>query len=245
MKKVLYLFILIYGARLMFSQAEEIEILTYHTHAPFITAESTGLTYDLAEYLTDKSMGKYRFQVLPMSRTRVDRLLQDHVRGIVPWVNPHWFDDGDETLYLWTENILMTDGNAVISSIDNPLEYEGPDSVRNLRFGGVRGHHYLHIDDLVESGAVARLDNENHVYNFRMLIKDRIDFTITPLRGAQYMIRKFNMEHDLFISEKLHSSYVRKIIIPDKDVELLEFLELCLSVMDSDEQWLFYESKYK
>lgn len=245
MKKSLLLSLMVFSSILLYSQDRVIEILTYHTHAPFIIAESKGLTYDLADYLSEKSSGRYQFVVLPMSRMRIDRLVEDGVSGIIPWVNPQWFQDTNETRYMWTRNHIMRDGNAVISSGEKPMEYEGPDSIKGLRFGGVRGHRYVHIDDLVETGEVSRVDNENHLNNFRMLIKDRIDFTIAPLKGAQYIISTYKMENDLYISENLHSSYARKIIINDRDRELRAFLDSLLGELDSDEDWLSLINSYR
>lgn len=55
---------------------ERVELLTYHTHEPFITGDHSDLTYDLAAFLNARSGGAYRFDVVPTSRPRIDRILQ-------------------------------------------------------------------------------------------------------------------------------------------------------------------------
>ena len=47
---------------------------------------------------------------------------------VVPWVNPSWFGDVQQTRYLWTDGYKQ-DSNIVLSPIDNPVEYQGPESL--------------------------------------------------------------------------------------------------------------------
>jgi len=245
MKRLLITAVALFGAALLFGESRIISIYTYHTHAPFIVAEGEGLSYDLATYLSEKSSGKYRFRVLPMTRARIDRLLEEELEGIIPWVSPAWFSDCEEIRLRWVEGYLMRDGNTVISSKEKKIEYRGPGSVIGLIFGGVRGHHYQEIDDLVESGSVTRLDNENHLNNFRMLEKGRIDFTIAPLTGSEYIIKTNSMEDTLYISRELHSAYFRRIIVSHEDEELLMFLQSILAEIQDDDKWNYYVNRYK
>ncbi len=229
----------------IWSQQQEIKIYTYHTHAPFIIGDSIGLTYDLAEYLTAKSDNRYIFTVQSMSKTRVEKSFDNEEAFIVPWVNPIWFDDEDEESYTWTEHAIMEDGNAVISSSENQINYSGAASVSGLRFGGIIGHRYIDIDDLADQGEIVRFNNENHVNNFRMLQKNRIDFTIAPLVGAEYIIQVNRMSDDLYISPILHSEYLRKFIISHNDEEIVRFLDSLLLHIQEDPSWIAIISKYR
>lgn len=243
-KPILLLLFLI-NFNFLWAQTEKIPIYTYHTHAPFIIAAEKGLSYDLAEYLNAYSNGIYFFEVIPMSRARVDKMLKQEETGIIPWVNSAWFNDINKTKYMWTDTVLIEDGNAVISNMKFKLEYDSPESFRGLVFGGIRGHQYVDIDDAVERGIIQRVDLGNHIDNFKKIIKDRIDFTIMPLTGAQFIIKSNNMENDLYISEELHSSYVRQIIIPDRNQTLKEFMERVSLKMISDPYWQNTLIKYK
>lgn len=59
--------------------------------------------------------------------------------GLVVWVNPAWVGDPHRERYLWTFPV-MRDPNELISNIDNPITYRGPDSLKGLVFGGVDGY---------------------------------------------------------------------------------------------------------
>lgn len=243
--KSIFLILVIINASVLLAQTVKIPIYTYHTHAPFIIAAGKGLSYDLAEYLNTDSEGIYYFEVIPMSRARVDKMLVQEETGIIPWVNSAWFNDTDKTKYMWTDTVLLEDGNAVVSSKKSQIEYYGPESVRGLTFGGIRGHLYVDIDDEIEKGKIQRVDLGNHIDNFRKIIKGRIDFTIMPLTGAQFIIKSNNMENDLYISENLHSSYVRQIIIPDRNQTLKDFMERVSLNMTTDLNWQNTLHKYK
>ncbi len=208
---------------------KRVPIYTYHTHPPFIIKAGVGLSYDLAKHLTSKSNGLFDFEVKPMSRPRVNKMIGQAESGIVPWVNPVWFRDQEETNYMWSDKFLMEDGNAVITHKDLKLVYEGPQSLNGLVFGGVRDHVYASIDDYIKkTGRLKRVDAENHLDNFRKLRKKRIGVTITPKSGAEYLIKKGSLQETLFVSPKLHSSYKRRVIIISKKRSMLVFIDSAL-----------------
>lgn len=243
-KSILILLILI-NASSLWAQTIKIPIFTYHTHAPFIIAAEEGLSYELAEYLNTHSQGLYFFEVIPMSRSRVNKMLEQEETGIIPWVNSAWFNDINKTKYMWTDTVLIEDGNAVISSKKIQWEYNGIKSVLGLTFGGIRGHQYVDIDDEIKKGNLQKVNLGAHIDNFRKIIKGRIDFTIMPLTGAKYIIKSNNMENDLYISEKMHSTYIRQIIIPDKNQTLKDFMERVSLKMATDDNWQNILNKYK
>lgn len=225
--------------------AENIAVYTYHTHPPFITGTGQGLSYDLAEYLSEKSQGRYKFTVKPMSKPRVGKMLAEKKNGIIPWVNPVWFKDEAQKKYLWTNSYIMEDSNAFISHKDLSLVYEGPDTLKNLVFGGVRAHVYFGIDDFIKTGKARRVDAENHVDNFRKLKKRRIDATITPSSGAKYLIMREELEEDLFISPKPHSTFKRRVIIINKSSDLLLFINSVVDNLANDKMWRDNLEKYQ
>jgi polar amino acid transport system substrate-binding protein len=209
---------------------KEIPIYTYHTHPPFIIDTDKGLSYDLADYLSAKSEGRFKFVVKPMSRPKVNKMIEQAKDGIVPWVNPVWFKDKEETKHMWSGGFLMEDGNAIISHIDLQLIYEGPQSLDGLVFGGIKAHVYAGIDDYIKNtGRLKRVDTENHVDNFRKLRKRRIDVTLTPKSGADYLIKRESLQNTLFISPKLQSSYKRRVIIISKQPSMLTFIDSALA----------------
>lgn len=219
-----------------------IPLYTYHTHPPFIIETGRGLSYDLAAYLSGKSNGYFRFFVKPMSRPRVNKMIAESKKGIVPWVNPVWFKDKQEKKYMWSKGSLMEDGNALISHQKRKIVYDGPPSLDGLIFGGVRAHVYTGLDDYIKgTGLLHRVDAENHLDNFRKLIKQRIDATITPRSGAEYLIKKEGFQGQLFISPKPHSIYKRRVIIINRLAEMRTFVDAALK----DPQWIEILKRYQ
>lgn len=217
---------------------KEIPVYTYHTHPPFIINTGRGLSYDLAAYLSDNSRGRFQFIVKPMSRPRVNKMLAESNTGIIPWVNPSWFKDKQEKKYQWVKASLMEDGNSVISHQKNKVFYDGPSSLDGLTFGGVRGHVYAGIDDHSKTtNNIHRVNAGKHIHNFRKLIKRRIDVTITPKSGAEYLIQKEGFQDQLFISPKLHSQYTRRVMILNEQAEVLTYINTLLEQMVTDPQW--------
>lgn len=223
-----------------------IPVYTYHTHPPFITGTGRGLSYDLAAYFSAQSKGRFHFTVKPMSRARVNKMIAESKTGIVPWVNPAWFKDKQERKYMWSKGSLMEDGNGLISHQEGKVVYEGPQSLEGLIFGGVRGHAYVGIDDYRETGkTLRRVDAENHIDNFRKLVKQRIDVTITPLSGAEYLIKKEGLQDQLFISPTLHSQYKRRVMIINSQAEIGAFVDSLLEKMVADPHWLEIMNRYQ
>lgn len=227
----------------LLAQSHEIKIITYHTHAPFLINSSEGLTYDLAEYLSERT--NYEFTVEPMSRPRLDELLDQEIEAIIPWVSPAWFKDSVESKYIWTQEAIMEDSIAYVSSSSKPLSYGDVDDLENLTFGGLKGHNYVNIDDIVKQGRLVRLNSDNHFENYRKIIQSRIDFTITPTSGTQYLIKENNLFDQLYVSIDLNSIYERKILVANRDKDLLNALDVVIPEMDDDPIWNIIMSKYR
>ena len=236
-------FLFILTSNLAGNEVIQIPMITYHTHAPFILEEGGGLTYDLAEYLNIKMKGNFVFDVQPMSRPEVDELIKSSIPVVVPWVNPAWFNDGDETIYTWTEGYILRDGFAFISRADSKLYFTGLESLTNLRFGGIRGHNYF-FDELIECGLAARYDADNHYNNFMRLIAGYIDFCLTPLSSARYLIKQNKLEDKLFLSYDTSRDYTRKIMMSLDIANLSKQLDSVILEMDSDPLWQSYLEEY-
>lgn len=103
------------------AQAIEIELYSYHDFPPFVTGDAAGLTYDLADYLAQKSNQKYQFKVRIYPRKRLDSLLNTNSDLIVPWVSPAWFGENADTKFKWS-SAMLSDGNSYISPISAPLD---------------------------------------------------------------------------------------------------------------------------
>lgn len=228
------------------AEPETVAIYTYHTHPPFLTGERQGLTYELADHLTKLAKGQYSFHVQPLSRPRLDQLIREPRTAIVPWVNPAWFGDREESKYLWSSGALMTDANSIISRADTRLVYDGPRVLEGLVFGGIRGHVYTGIDDFIrESKSTRRVDAANHFANFQKLLNQRIDATLTPKSAALFLIRKERLEDRLFISPTPHSTYERRILIVNRQEKIKAFIDRAVEWLRADRRWSALVEQYR
>jgi polar amino acid transport system substrate-binding protein len=116
-----------------------------------------------------------------VTRAQLDKLLATpDFSGVVAWVSPEWVKDKDKTTYLWTAGV-MDDANVILSSAKAKVDYKDPASLKGKQFGGIAGHKYAGIDDLVAAGAVKREDAEKERNNLRKLEAGRIDATCCPV----------------------------------------------------------------
>ena len=221
-------------------------VFTYHTHPPFVTGQQQGLTYDLARYLSDKSDGRYVFKVSEMSRPRINKSITKEQSAIVPWVNPVWFGDKEETKHTWTAGALMTDGNAVVTRSDTALDYNGPASIDGMVLGGLKGHRYSGLDDYIEqSASTRRVDADSHTVNFRKLLDKQTDVMLIPKSGALFVIKQKQIEDQVYISPTPHSSYARRVMVLAGQGELKAYLDSILAGLDNDPAWKEIMSAYQ
>lgn len=242
--------VLIYIALALFSlplsAIEPVIIFTYHIHPPFIVSPGNGLTFDLADYLTEKSHGRYQFEVAPMSRPRLDTKLTQSIAGIVPWVDPSWFKDRDRTKFLWTEAHLMRDTTVIVSAKGKSVTYQGPESLEGLRFGGIRGHVYAGIDAAVgKRGPARRVDSDSHTESFQKLLNGLIDVTLLPGSSASYFIKRNDAAAQVFISPEPHSHTVRRVLVLNKRQDVLELVQSVLAQSQDDPAWAKIRDRYE
>jgi polar amino acid transport system substrate-binding protein len=228
------------------SAVEQVIIYTYHIHPPFIVEGGTGLTYDLADYLTGHSDGRFQFEVAPMSRPRLNAQLYKPIAGIVPWVEPAFFKDSAETKYLWTQQVLMHDSSQIVSTRESSVVYEGPLSLAGLIFGGIRGHVYSDIDKTIgKGGAIRRVDSDSHKESFEKLFDGRVDVTLLPGSSTDFLIWQNDAADYVFVSPKPHSRTARRVLVLNQRADLREFIDHHFAAAGPDAEWANICQKYR
>lgn len=228
------------------SAGERIALYTYHLHVPFITAQGEGLTYDLARYLTEQSDGAFTFEVMPISRPRLNNMLDSADLAVVPWVNPAWFGDIPEERFTWFRGVLMRDANALLSRHSDPVFYQSAASLDGLSVGGLYGHHYTDIDQYVAGSEVTRrVDSDTHAENLNKLMDRRIDVMLIPDSSARLMVGKRNLREQTFISPIPHASYDRRLMMSGNNSALQKLLATLLEGIESDDAWQQIVSRYQ
>ena len=218
---------------------EKIMLYSYHNHPPFVTAKNQGLTYDLAEQLNTLAAGRYNFEVKIVPRSRLNYFISGWINGkcpniecdnnwLVPWVNPKWgFSTTNANNYLW--HPLFIDSNVIVSNTSNHFEYTGPESLKGGVLAGMRGHSYVGIDELVNSGEVTRIDGNRERDNLLKVLKNRVTATLLPRSTMQYFLKEDSeikkQKNQLKVSKKVHQQYQRFIMLPSGREKVLSLLQ--------------------
>ena len=138
--------------------------------------------------------------------------------GEVFGVNNLWFGDGDRTKYIWTAPLLH-ERSQVISTIQNPVEYKGPEGLDGQVLVGVRGHTYVGLTELVEAGQIARTDVGSMEAALLFVAAQRADFAILPQHAVDSYLEKHELHSAVHIAEKPHAAYDRMVLITPSLVE--------------------------
>lgn len=224
--------------------AGDLTLYTYHANAPFVTGDGQGLTYDFADYLSRKSGGAIKAKVSLLPRARVDQAVQaPDFKDAVVWVFPAWFKDKDKATYNWSD-VLFSDTNAVVSTPAKSLEYSGPESFKGLTFGGVLGHNYVGLDDLVKAGQVTRQDAQNEETNLKKVASGRIDATLLPGSSLNFLVKQLGIEGKVHVSANPQSAYTRHVLIGKNNTELLKQVNAVVAGMRGDSDWQAILAKY-
>lgn len=221
--------------------AETIHVYTYHLHPPFVIDSGGGQSYELTAQLQAAANGRFDFQVSKVPRGRLNMLLENWIDGscakgkkggcddnwILLWVNPKWgFGPDPDAYFHWVK--INDDSNSIISLQSAPVLYERPDSLSGLKFGGISGHRYVGVDELVASGRITRLDGSNERDNILKLYKKRIDVILLPTSTIRYFMR-FDpfipgFADQLFVAEKKHQEFTRNIMLPKSRNDLFKLI---------------------
>ncbi len=230
----------------------DIKIWTYYKFGPFVTESRNtsvkkGMTYDLAKLLSKKSRGKYRFIPSVFPRKRLDKFIDEGQQAVVVFVNPRWMQDKAKTKYLWTSSIL-SDRNEIASRMSgkspNRIVYSDIHSLKGLVLGGVTGRRYPGIDEAVKLGEIVRFNVTGEDQNLKKLVSGRIDFMTSPHSMLKYLIRKLDLENQVYFSPTPLFTSTRHFMVTRDLIEEYEFLDNFTLGADSDPDWINIKRKY-
>ena len=207
--------------------SEEITLYTYHNHPPFINQPGEGLSYDLADLLSEQSAGAFQFTVKVVPRSRLNVMLKSWVNGecigeprctrnwVVPWVNQKWgFGKAPEQNFSWTP--LLEDSNVIVSRSDAPVEYRQPSDLDGKRFAGIGGHRYVGIDERAEAGKITRINGTKERDNLIILARGRVDATLLPASTYRYYLKQDRqlaaLSSRLYRAKQPHQAYTRNLM---------------------------------
>ncbi len=220
------------------ASAEDVDVWVYHNFPPYVVDGDSreGLSFDLADKLTEMSGGAYTFNVLVMPRERLNARMDAGQSGIVLWANPAWFGDQNKTRFHWTAPVI-SDRNDVISPVEVSFRYTGAESLRGTTLVGISGHRYPGVDDMIDNGDLERVDVSSEDALVRFVASGRGSVAIVAHSAATYYVRSLGLLDEVHFSDKPHSRYQRYILVPSDMDDLATFLQSSIAELNSQEAW--------
>ena len=208
--------------------------------APYVMGQR-GLAPELVAYMNRKLHGKYQFRLHTLVRRDLNRIMEapGGFDGVALFLTPELVGDLPQQRFHWSP-AFVEDSNAVISRIDNPVRYDGPDSVLGLRFAGIYGNRYPGIDERIGKG-VQRSNAPDALSNLRKLVAGEADFTVMPLSALRYLRRQMDAEKlplgQLHVADKPHIRFGRHFALARGDSALAADLDRLAAAMPCDPDW--------
>ena len=249
LSSLLILILCLLGKTQLCAADDVIQLWTYYTFPPFTTDidKREGLSFDFAELLNkelaniDSSKQQVTTRYLP--RPRINKYLERGDNAVILWVNPIWFGDSQKEIYQWTPPIIY-DRNEVISRIDKKVNYSEPNSLAGLKLGTTLGHKYKNLDALFKSGVITTEEARKEEINIKKLLANRIDVTIMPATGANYLVSKQQLQGKLHFSATPHHEYTRHILVRAKDKNQEKVMMQAIDQAIKSDDWQVLLEKY-
>ncbi|MEH6496897.1 MAG: transporter substrate-binding domain-containing protein [Pseudomonas marincola] len=228
---------------------ETIRFLTYHNSPPFIIDKELklGATYELADYLTQSSNGKYIFQTQVLPRKRLNKEISVKCRCAVPWVNPLWFGDKNLEKYNWTTD-YVAGSNAVVSSIHQRFEYAGPESLFGKTTSALRGTVWVGLGKHIKEGRIAHIEVDSFLSSLKLVQAGRADVTLIPTSMARYLVAENNLAGFFHFSTNPHRIFQRHFMIANfdsqKDKELQDYIQTLMPYLKDSREWKARMARY-
>ena len=223
--------------------SQEITVWNYYNSVPFITSKKTGLAKDFVDLLNKHSKDKYQFKLSNIPRKRLNIYLQNNQQGIVLFVNPVWMGKDASTKYLWTQSFLK-DQNEIISSSKNKIYYEEAHLLKDKTIVTIRGRKYKEFSSMLEKKQLKNIVIEKEEQSLLLISLNRADFTTQPRTIVMPLIKKLDLENEIFISPKPLFSFTRHIMITRPQYKLHEFLSNFTQNLENKKEWQEILKKY-
>lgn len=217
--------------------AQTIPLYVFYPGPTFSVGAPGNLTEKMADWLTQRSSGRYQFIATQIPRRRLMRMLnQPHWQGVVAWANPRWFGAA-AAHQSWTGH-YMVDANLVVSLRSAPLDYSGDASLHGLRIGTVEGFNYKDFDSLLEAGLVTRDEADSEARNLLKLQQRRVPVAFLQASSLPRMRQQFaDLDSWLYLAARPRTVFERAFFMAPQQPQLLEFLNQQSAALLADRQW--------
>lgn len=200
--------------------AAEFTLYTYHDKPPYylhaqgqLETPTGGLYVELAQLLNSRQHG-LQLQVSYLPRRRLERHLEEGtLNGGVIGVNPMWFKDVQQTKYLWTTP-LMRDQDVIVVRKGTEFAFKHPRDLAGKTMALSRGYYFWGVTEQVAEGKIFAHETEGDINNFRMLLAQRVDATITSILSFKYLSSDPAIRDTLTTLASPHDQFERMILLP-------------------------------
>ena len=225
--------------------AQKIDVWCYYNDPPFTTTPKHGLKFDFVELMNEEAKGRFSFELLSMSRKRLDTFLSHGSPGAVLFVSPDWMKETGAAKFVWSEPIIHG-RNEIVSRKKEPIKYSKPKSLYGLTLAGVFGHKYKDLDEAIAQGKITRIDSASMNQNLRTVIENRgKDFTPIASSVLGYLLHKYGYADKAYISPNPLHTYTRHILLNNPSPELVKFITEFSSGLSKNKKWQNIKAKYK
>lgn len=223
---------------LLSSAEQRVEVWTYHLSPPFLLGDNQGLSNDFVELLNQdaRNARRFHFVLVELPRKRIDERLAKRRPGVLLWATPSFFTAAQAKHATWSAPLLI-DQQDFVSLPDAPFDYETPESLHELRLGGILGDRYLGLEDDIRKGNIQRQDVDFVYQNFDKLLSGRIDTLLVPRSTLLYYLKQHDIG-DLYISAQPLYQFERHVLFTDAlNKTITHYLTEVLDTLPHDPEW--------
>ncbi|WP_348695092.1 transporter substrate-binding domain-containing protein [Duganella fentianensis] len=216
---------------------QTIPLYVYYPGPTFAVGMPGNLSEKMAEWLTQRSAGRYQFIATQLPRRRLQLMLsQPQWQGVVAWANPRWF--GSEGRRQSWSRYYMVDANMVASLRSAPFEYQDDASLHGQRIGTVEGFSYKDFDALLAAGLVSKDEADSEARNLLKLQQRRVAVAFLQASSMPRMRQQYpDLDSWLYLSERPRTVFERAFFMAPNQPQLLAFLNQQSAALLNDRQW--------
>lgn len=226
--------------------AQLIEAWSYYSAPPFQinAAQSTGLSFDLVNYLNHALAGKYEIRLLLLPRARLTMMLEQGNKAVVIFTPSMLFNGPENGPYLWSRAIVG-DQQEFVSRKDLPFEYSDPTSLIGSSFAAILGHVYPPIKKEMDSGMINAQRTVSESSLLSMLMAHHVDVITIPNSSYRYFTHaNAGLRSTLVVSKNNLGAFTRHLMFQQGMQKERDDFEQVVVNMATDPGWVAILHKY-
>ncbi|MDT9000032.1 hypothetical protein RQP53_12220 [Paucibacter sp. APW11] len=218
---------------------ERLPLYTYYVDPPFDAVSAGNLTVGLAEWLSQRSAGRYLFIATPIQRQELERMLAKPAwHGVLAWANPHWLGADKERGTRWTA-AFMQDADLVVSRATDPADYlDGGLSLAGRTVCSLPGHRLPDLEWLIAAGKVRRVDAPSELACLQLLHEGGTDVALLQAATLNHFKRRQpSLVQGLLVAARPRLTFARQLGTARESGALHRYLESVLPSLAEDATW--------